>query len=162
MLNRNVVDNILVFVEFNWTYKLLFVSCLLDQKIFSFHEIQKIPWPDAINWEEWIQTVVLKLKKKMKERKHKILFFVLCWSIFNYSRPNICGMKILKKILIECTLTRQSLAIQKKREKLNKPTTQESSSPSGGNVRFVPLFFCYKCLLKFQCKLKIVKLKGTR
>ena len=32
MMIKNVVDNLPVFVEFNPTYKLLLVSCLLDQK----------------------------------------------------------------------------------------------------------------------------------
>ena len=46
-------------------------------------------------------------------------------------------MKVLKIKMIECTLTGQSLVNQKTGEKFNKPTTQESSSPSGGgNVRF--------------------------
>ena len=43
-------------------------------------------------------------------------------------------MKILKMQLREYTLTRQSLENQKKLEKFNKPTTQESSSPSGGGM----------------------------
>ena len=33
-MSKNVVDNLPVFVEFNQTYKLLLVSCLLDQKNF--------------------------------------------------------------------------------------------------------------------------------
>ena len=36
---KNVVENLPVFVEFNQTYKLLLVSCLLDQKkIFPKYE----------------------------------------------------------------------------------------------------------------------------
>ena len=33
-MSKNLVDNLPVFVEFNQTYKLLFVSWLLDQKNF--------------------------------------------------------------------------------------------------------------------------------
>ena len=32
MLSNNLLDNFPVFVEFNQSYKLLLVSCLLDQK----------------------------------------------------------------------------------------------------------------------------------
>ena len=35
-MSKNVVDNLPVFVEFNQTYKLLLVSCLLYQKNFFF------------------------------------------------------------------------------------------------------------------------------
>ena len=36
MIKKKVVDNFPVFVEFNLTYKLLLVSCLLDQKTIFF------------------------------------------------------------------------------------------------------------------------------
>ena len=35
-MSKNLRDNLPVFVEFNPTYKLLFVSCLLDQKKIFF------------------------------------------------------------------------------------------------------------------------------
>ena len=41
-MGKNVVDN-LVSVELNQSYKLLLVSCLLDQKKFFFHEKRKHP-----------------------------------------------------------------------------------------------------------------------
>ena len=38
-MSKNLVDNLTVFVEFNPTYKLFLVSCLLDQKkIFTKNE----------------------------------------------------------------------------------------------------------------------------
>ena len=43
--------------------------------------------------------------------------------------------------MIECSLTRQPLTKQKKREKFNKPTTQESSSPSGGECEICAIIF---------------------
>ena len=64
--------------------------------------------------------------------------------------------------LIECTLTRQSLSNQKKREKFNKPTTQESSSPSEGECEICANVFVNNCLLNFNSQLKLLKLKGTR
>ena len=48
LMSKNLVDNLPVFVEFNPTYKLLFVSCLLDQKKF-FHEEGNIRWLDQNN-----------------------------------------------------------------------------------------------------------------
>ena len=53
----------------------------------------------------------------------------------------IWGMKILKMWLIEFNLTRQSSEKQKRREKFNKPTTQESSSPSGGECEICAINF---------------------
>ena len=40
-MSKNVVANFPVSVEFNQTYKLLLVSCLLDQKKFFFHDKRK-------------------------------------------------------------------------------------------------------------------------
>ena len=75
MMSKNVVDNFPVFVEFNQTYQLLLVSCLLDQKEKKFVE-RNILWLDENNWEEWNKTDVLELKEKeMKERKRKTLSF---------------------------------------------------------------------------------------
>ena len=84
-MSKNLVDNLPVFVELNQTYKLLFISCLLDQKKIFFYGIRYIPWLDKNNWEERNQTVVLELmKKKVKERKRKIL--CLCYvAVFNGS-----------------------------------------------------------------------------
>ena len=39
---KNLVDNLLVSVEFKQIYKLLFVCCLLDQKIFLRNTIHTI------------------------------------------------------------------------------------------------------------------------
>ena len=65
--------------------------------------------------------------------------------------------------LVECTLIRLSLANLKKREKFNKPTTQQSSGPSGrGNVRFVLSFFLHEMFIKFNFQQSLLKLEGTR
>ena len=56
-------------------------------------------------------------------------------------RPVVYQKKILKMWLIESTLTRQSIESQKKREKFNKPTTQESSIPSGGECEICAIVF---------------------
>ena len=71
MMSKNLVDNLPVFVELNQTYKLLFVSCLLDQKKKNFYETRYIPWLDKNNWEERNQTVVLELKKKKNEKRKR-------------------------------------------------------------------------------------------
>ena len=71
-MSKNLVDNLPVFVEFNPTHKLLFVSCLLDQKKF-FYEERKIRWLDQNNWEQRNQTGVLEIRGKKKQRKRKIL-----------------------------------------------------------------------------------------
>ena len=47
MLSNNLLDNFPVFVEFNQSYKLLFVSCLLDKK--KFYEERNIRWVDQSN-----------------------------------------------------------------------------------------------------------------
>ena len=81
MLSNNLLDNFPVFVEFNPTYKLLFVSCLLDQKIF-FSRRTTYTWLDKTNWEERIQIGVLELKEKENEgTKTQKLLFVSSWSI---------------------------------------------------------------------------------
>ena len=49
-MSNNVVANFPVFVEFNQTYKLLLVSCLLDQK--NFYEKRNVPWLDKTNTEK--------------------------------------------------------------------------------------------------------------
>ena len=117
-MSKNVVDNLPVFVEFNQTYKLLLVSCLLDQKKFFF-EVRNIPCLDKANWEERDQTGFFGIKHKEDEGvKTQNRLFVLSWSIFNCSWPNICGLKILKTWLVECTLTRQSLTKQKSCSKI--------------------------------------------
>ena len=54
------------------------------------------------------------------------------------------------------------LTKQKRRKKFNKPTTHESSSPSGGECEIYSIVFFFKCLLNFNCQLKLLKLKGTR
>ena len=69
MLSNNLLDNFPVFVEFNPTYKLLFVSCLLDQKKFFFHQERNIRWLDKTNWEERNHTLVLEIKKKDERAK---------------------------------------------------------------------------------------------
>ena len=75
-MSKDVGDN-LVSVEFNQSYKLLFIICQLDQKNF-FSGVRNIPWLGKHNWEEQNQTDVLALKKKnMKERKRKTL--CLCY-----------------------------------------------------------------------------------
>ena len=145
MIKKNLVDSFPVFVEFNPTYKLLFVSCLLDQKKMFFYEKRYIPWLDENNWER-NQTVVLAVKRKKRDGRAKTQnpLFVSCWSVFNCSRPNICGMKILKDMFgrmhPELTVINK-LTKQKKREKFNKPTTQESSSPSGGECEICAIVF---------------------
>ena len=75
MLNRNVVDNLPVFVEFNWTYKLLFVSCLLDQK--KIYGERKLPWLDKANLEERNHTSVLTKKKKWSENSKPVVCVML-------------------------------------------------------------------------------------
>ena len=70
--DKNVVANFSVSVEFNQSYKLLLVSCLLDQKKF-FDSVRNKRWLHEANWEERKQTIVLKLEKKLKERKRKTL-----------------------------------------------------------------------------------------
>ena len=71
MLSNNLLDNFPVFVEFNQSYKLLLVSCLLDQKkkfftgYDTYHGWIKITERNGIELLFW--------KKKMKERKRKIL-----------------------------------------------------------------------------------------
>ena len=47
-MSKNLRDNLPVFVEFNPTYKLLFVSCLFDQKKKNF-EGRSIPCLDKTN-----------------------------------------------------------------------------------------------------------------
>ena len=74
--SKDVVDNLPVSVEFNQSYKLLLVSCLPDQK--KIPQKTKITWLDTTNWQEPNQKGVLQWrKKKMKERKRKIL--CLCY-----------------------------------------------------------------------------------
>ena len=74
MMSKNLVDNLPVFVEFNPTYKLLFVSCLLDQKknFFTKNDTYvgwiKITERNGIKQLFWIIR-----KKEVKERKRKIL-----------------------------------------------------------------------------------------
>ena len=56
-MNKDLLDNLPVSVEFNQSYKLLIVSCLLDQKKIFF-EVRNKPWPNKINREERNQTGV--------------------------------------------------------------------------------------------------------
>ena len=51
-MSKNLRDNLPVFVEFNPTYKLLFVSCLLDQKKNFFFVERNLPWLDKNNCED--------------------------------------------------------------------------------------------------------------
>ena len=74
-MSKNVVDNLPVFVEFNQTYKLLLVSCLLYQKKFFF-EVRNIPWLDKANWEKRDQTGFLDLNIKKRWRSENAKPFV--------------------------------------------------------------------------------------
>ena len=47
MMSKNLVDDFPLFVEFNATYKLMLVSCPLDQK--KIYEVRNIPWLDKNN-----------------------------------------------------------------------------------------------------------------
>ena len=58
-------------------------------------------------------------------------------------------MSIFKMYLVECTLTGQALTDQKKCENFNKPTTQESSSPSGGGCEICAIVFLQQMFTKF-------------
>ena len=40
--------------------------------------------------------------------------------------------------------------------------TAEKEHKQNVSVRFEPSFFFFKCLLNFDCELKLLKLKGTR
>ena len=43
MMSKNLVDNLPVFVELNQTYKLLFISCLLEQKKIFLRKYETYP-----------------------------------------------------------------------------------------------------------------------
>ena len=72
-MKKNVEENLPVFVEFNPTYKLLLVSCLLDQKnFFSWNETY-IGWIKITEKKESNSRFGIEEKKKMKERNRKTL-----------------------------------------------------------------------------------------
>ena len=71
-------------------------------------------------------------------------------------------MKIIKDVIDRKHSDQTVLDKSEMMQKYNKPTTQESGSTSGGNVRFVPSFFLNNCFLNFHCHLILLKLEGTR
>ena len=141
MMSKNVIDNFPVSVEFNQTYKLLFDSCLLDRKKNS--RKTKKPWPDTPNKEEPNQKVVLELRGKRKRWRSENAKPFVCVTLnyFQCTRDLIFSKKTIKMWLIEYSLTRQSSAKQERREKVNKPTTQESSNPIGGECEICVIVF---------------------
>ena len=99
----------------------------------------------------------------MKERKRKnfclcdVEVFLKCsrYLVFVQWRLQRCDCRMH----IEYTVPSKS---EKDVQKFNKPTTQESSGPSGGgNMRFVPLIFFFKGLLNCNCQPILLKLKSN-
>ena len=139
----------------------LTVACLIEKK--NSRKTKK-PWPDTSNKEEPNQTVVLELRGKRKRWRSENAkpFVCVMLNYFQCSRDLTFSKKTIRMWVMEYSLTRQSSAKQERREKFNKPTTQESSSPIGGECEICVIVFFCKCFLNFNCQLILVKLKGTR